>query len=78
VLNTVLGPAIAACAPGHVLLGGGASTSNSNHRGAIGIIESHASTAGSGGIWTATGEVFVTPNNKATTMAVTAQAICSS
>ena len=76
-LNAVLGPATAACAPGHILLGGGAATTNSGHRGAIGIIESRASTAGSGGTWTATGEVFVAPDAESDVMTITAQAICS-
>ena len=75
--NAIIGPATAGCAPGHILLGGGAVATDSDHAGSFGVLESHAAVSGSGGSWTASGEVFSAPFNASNTMTITAQAICS-
>lgn len=74
----IIGPATAGCAAGHILLGGGAVATNSDHAGSFGVIESHVLVVGSGGSWTASGEVFSPPFRLTNKMTITAQAICSS
>jgi hypothetical protein len=76
-LGQLVGTALAGCKAGHLLLGGGANAENSNLKGAFGIIDSHRSSAGSGGRWEAAAQVFMAPHNAETKMTLTAYAICS-
>ena len=75
--TTIVGPVTAQCATGHILLGGGANATESNNKGVFVIRESRATAAGSGGIWSATGQVAVA-GNAGTEVTITAYAICSS
>ncbi len=76
--DTIIGPATATCAAGHILLGGGALATDSDYAGSFGIVESRASASRAGGSWSASGQVFAAPFKSADTMTITAQAICSS
>ena len=75
--TTIVGPVTAQCATGDILLGGGASATENNNKGVFVVRESRPTTAGSGGIWSATGQVAVA-GNAGTEVTITAYAICSS